>query len=527
MKNKTKTTPQNSAIELEFEKNYSQYYWLIVPVLTLVYFFYSYFSNGFYQDDEVAHYINMRDFWTNPWIIMSNWGKPGWKIFLVLPSLLGYNFVLFINSLITALTAYFTILLAKQLKLKHTILAGIFFAFQPLILQLSFRSYAEIFTGLLIVLTLYFYFRNNFITSALLCGLAFTARQESALLCLILAVFFIIEKKYLPIVFLGVFPFLLNLLGFLHTGDPLWAWTEMRNLGEFNLGIERSFFHYFAVYIYIIGPVVLSLFLVGLLAPFLSKENFRTFYRREFLVYLFFFTVLLFQCYLVVKGTNPGSWRYLLQISPLASVIALIGFNEVLAVKNRKYVLTTLIIFAVIILLFLSKESTGLVITDNAEYIKLISLIIMLGGIVFFILWSKQVMLKQFLFLILFLTIGFTFYTEKPKQQSPENTTVDLIANWYNKSIDKSAEVLYNHSLILFYGNIYGADKERFKLLNMKTLEEAPKGAIVIWDSHYSYRPEYKNDTKLEYLQNNQSYKLLNQFLSPDRRFGAFIFQKQ
>jgi len=61
----------------------------------------------------------------------------------------------------------------------------------------------------------------------------------------------------------------------------------------------------------------------------------------------------------------------------------------------------------------------------------------------------------------------------------------------------------------------------------MKSLDESLKGTIVIWDSHYSYRPEYKNDTKLEYLQNNPNYKLLNQFMSQDRRFAAFIFEKQ
>jgi hypothetical protein len=361
----------------------------------------------------------------------------------------------------------------------------------------------------------------------LICGLAFTARQESALLCLILSIFFVLEKKYVPIFFLGVVPLVLDILGFIHTGDILWVWSEMKTLGEFNLGIERSFFHYFEVYIYIIGPIVLSLFMIGLFAPFVSKEYHKTFFKREILIYLFFFTVFLFQCYLVIKGTNPGSWRYLLQISPLASIIALIGFNELLEVKTKKYVLTIFILFSFLTLLFLSKESTGLVATEKSEYVKLILLIIMLGGVVFLLLWSKQILFKQFLFLTLLLTIGFTFYSERPKQQSPENATVDLIASWYNKNIPKSDQVLYNHSLILFYGNIYGADKERFKILNMKALDEAPSGTIVIWDSHYSYRPEYKNDTKLEYLQNNNNYKLLNQFVSPDRRFGAFIFQKQ
>jgi hypothetical protein len=60
----------------------------------------------------------------------------------------------------------------------------------------------------------------------------------------------------------------------------------------------------------------------------------------------------------------------------------------------------------------------------------------------------------------------------------------------------------------------------------MKSLEDAPKGSLIIWDSHYSYRPEYKNDTKLEYLQNNPDFKFITQFTSTDMRFAAFIFEK-
>ena len=69
-------------------------------------------------------------------------------------------------------------------------------------------------------------------------------------------------------------------------------------------------------------------------------------------------------------------------------------------------------------------------------------------------------------------------------------------------------------------------EKTKFKILNMKSLDEAPKGSIILWDSHYSYRPEYKNDTKLEILQNNPNYKLVNQFVSTDKRFALYIFEK-
>lgn len=525
MKNKAKSVPTAKLPEYNIDTDFSKYYWLLIPVLTLIYFVYSRYSTGFYQDDEVAHFINARDFWSDPFIIMSNWGKPGWKILEVLPSLLGYDYVTLFNSALTAVTAYCTILLAKELKFKNTILAGILFAFQPHLLQLAFRSYAEVYTGLLLVLCLLFYFREHYILSALLCGLAFTVRQESALLCVILALFMVMKKKYVPILFIGFFPLILNLIGFMKTGDPVWAWTEMQNLGEFNLGIDRSFFHYFQVYIYIIGPVVFTLFVLGLVYPFTLKNK-KDFFSKELIIYLFFFVVLIFQCYLVAKGTNPGSWRYLLQVSPFASLIALIGFNEALKLKTNKYVLPALAGTAVIVLLFLSKETTGLLVGDKAEYSKLAAVVLLLGAFIFLVQTSRTVKYKQIITVTIILCLGYTFYSEKPKQQGTENISVSQVADWYRNNADKSSRVLYNHSLILFYGDVYGEQKKQFSMLNMRSLEEAPKGTIVIWDSHYSYRPEYKNDTKLEFLQNNPNYKLLNQFVSSDKRFGAFIFEK-
>lgn len=525
MKNKVKSTTGQRAIAYDLDRDYSKYYWLIIPLLVLIYYIYSRYSNGFYQDDEVAHFINMRDFWSDPFIIMSNWGKPGWKIFMVLPSLLGYDFVVIFNSIITAATAYFTVLLAKELKLKNSILAGVLFAFQPHLLQLAFRSYAEVFTGLLLVLTLYFYFKDRLILSALMCGLAFTVRQESALLCLILAIFMVMKKKYVPVLYIAIFPLIVNLIGFLKTGDPVWAWTEMQSLSEFNLGIDRSFFHYFQIFIFIAGPVVFTLFLVGIVYPFTLKDK-KEFINRELIIYLFFFVVLLFQCYLVAKGTNPGSWRYLLQVSPFAAIIALVGFDQALEMKVRKYIVSVFVTSCLMILLFFSRESTGLLLAEKPEYLKLGFAALLTAGFVFLVQMSKDVMFKQILFFTIFLTIGYTFYTEKPKQQGPENITVSQIADWYKTNVDKSNNVLYNHSLILFYGNIFGEQKKKFTILTKKSLEESPKGTIVVWDSHYSYRPEYKYDTQLEFLQNNPNYKLLNQFMSSDKRFGAFIFEK-
>lgn len=524
---KPKNTKQLSNTDKFNTDKYWKYYWLIIPLLTLVYYIFSKYSTGFYQDDEIAHFINARDFWYDPYIILSNWGKPGWKIFIVIPSLLGYDFLQLFNSFISALTVYFTILLAKKLEINNSLLAGIFLGFQPHFLQIAFRSYAEIFTGLILVLSLIFYFRNNYILSAVFCGLSFTMRQETALLCIVLAFYMFINKKYTAIPFIALFPLIVNFFGYLKTGDVLWVWSEMQSLGEFNLGIERSFFHYFQVYIFLIGPIVFAFFISGLFYPFtLGVTEKKSFYEKKLIIYIFFWIVFLFQCYLVAKGTNPGSWRYLLQISPFAAIIALTGFNMLLETTRRKFALTAISLSAIITLLFLSKESTGLLLIDKKEYLKFILISVIALYFIFASLSRKSISLLHSLIFITVLTVGYTFYTEKPKPRGEQNITVNKISDWYKENIDRSKPVLYNHSLVLFYAGIFGKDKENFRILNTATLSESPPGTIIIWDSHYSFRPEYKNDVKLELLQDKEKYKLLNQFISADKRFVAYIFEK-
>ena len=80
------------------EEKIDNYFWLVIPVLTLIYYWISNISIGFYQDDEIAQYLNAIKFNVDPFAILGNNPKPGWKIFLILPALLNYKAVLIFNS---------------------------------------------------------------------------------------------------------------------------------------------------------------------------------------------------------------------------------------------------------------------------------------------------------------------------------------------------------------------------------------------------------------------------------------------
>jgi hypothetical protein len=512
--------------ESGFESKYSRYFWLIIPILAILYYSYRKVSLGFYQDDEVAQYINMLNFWQDPWAILGNGPKPGYKIFMVIPALISYDAVLIFNSLIAATTVYMTYILIRSYKIGFAFVGALLLATQPLFVDLSFRSYSEIFTALCIVSFLILYKKEKFLYSALLLGYIFTIRQEIALLILVFAVIFSLKKKYYCAAALFVFPVVYNLLGFIKTGDIFFVLTEMRSVAGLNYK-SQGLLHYFKVYIFIVGPISLSLFLLGFFGFLNDTSKIKEYFKKYAEFYIIFISIFIIQMLTMVSdGPNPGNWRYLLHISPICAFFAAVGLNNLSLqkFKSSNYLITGT--FAILVLLFLSNATDGFVLLEKAEYTKIIFVGLFL--ILSVVLWneSRTKYLNTLGVSLIILAIVHLYFVDT-KKLSPENISVKETAEYLDTIPDlKDKEKLTNHTFIMFYSNQYKENQRSFKKLDLKNLNEAPKGSIVIWESHYGYRPEFKNDVQMEVLQDTTKYKLIKQIVSSDKRFGSFIFEK-
>lgn len=513
--------------EYSFEAKYSKYLWLIIPVLTILYYSYRKIAVGFYQDDEVAQYINMLNFWHDPWVILGNGPKPGYKIFMVIPALISYDAVLIFNSFIAASTVYLTYLMIRTYKVSFAIVGALLLAAQPLFVNLSFRSYSEIFTALCFVVFLLLFKKEKYILSSLLLGYIYTIRQEIALVLIIFTVIYLFKKQYYYAALLFVFPILYNLLGWIKTGDMFFVLSEMRSVAGLNYK-SQGLLHYLKVYIFIVGPVCLTLFLAGFFGFLNDTSKIKEYFNKYREFYIIFISIFIIQMLTMVSdGPNPGNWRYLLHISPICAFFAAVGLNylSVQRFKNTYYIITG--IFAVLVLLFLSKSTDGFVLLEKADYTKIIFVILTI--LFSAVLWNsnRQKYLGNLGLLLVILSAVHLYFVE-PKKLSPENITVKETAEFID-SIPESdkKEKLTNHSFIMFYSGQYKNNQQLFKKLDQKNLAEASSGSIIIWESHYGYRPEFKNDVQLETLRDSTKYKFIKQIISQDQRFGSFIFEKQ
>lgn len=528
----TASSPYQTAL-LDIDLYLRKYTWAIIPILALVYFLFSRVSTGFYQDDELGHFINMKDFWFDPGQIISNWAKPGWKIVLVLPSLLGYDFVLFFNSLISAVTVFVTIKLAFKLNLKNASVIAAFLGLQPVFFQLAFRSYAEIYTGLIFILICYTFYSERYSISMLLFGYLFLLRQETAPIALMVGIYLIVKKKkFLPILFFLIFPLILQIAGMIkNNGDMMWMVKDIGNLQamDFNKGTDRGFFFYFTNYIFIIGPVTIAFFLLGYFS-FLYKDTTKSHYfEKHAILYITFTAYFIIQCGLVMQGTNAGLLRYLLPVSPMAAIFACIGLNNILNPKDRNLHLTILLIISVLSLLLMSKDTNNWVMTDQSEFLKFGILALLTLVYVFNIYMNKKGGSNVLLIIFIFaLSILYIYQKVEPLKESVENAKVKEISEWYNHSEYKDKDLLYSHSNLTFFDYLAGFYKKNRKNMTMQTLKDAPVGTICIWDSHYSYNPKYEaRNTQIDYFKNNANFKLVKEFYSPDRKtFYAAVFEK-
>lgn len=526
----TKKIPAAKSTSVDLDLYFDKYFWLVIPVFAVIYYLSSKYSPGFYQDDEIGHYVNMKDFWSDPFVILGNWPKPGYKLFMVIPSLFGYQAVIFFNSLIASSAIYLTYLLLKAYKIRYAFFGALLLAFQPLFFDLSFRSYAEIFTSLLFVVMILFYKKEKYFLSGLVCGYIFTVRQEAALIGLFLAYIFFKRQDYKAILAIAVFPVIFNLLGYIKSGDIFYVITEMNTLGAMDFGgAERGFFHYFKVYIFITGPVCITMFLLGYFGFISDTKKMKEYIKRYDLVYVVFTVAFMVQVLIMLKGTNPGTWRYMLQISPLAAFFAAVGLNNLASAdfKRTNYTITGIFLF--IVLVFLSKTSNGLDLLPYFEFGKfaVVSLIFILT-VVLFSNDSRAYLNKLSVTLILISTVYY-FLSFEPRLLSAENLTVKQVGEYLDKPELSNKKIYITTQLtspIVLFGDISPERKKKFIHLNSENLSKAEKGDLVIWDNHYGYRPEYKNDVKLEAVENNPDFKKLKQFNSNDNIFKSYIFEK-
>ena len=504
--------------------------WILTGMLVVVYFIFSFISKGFYQDDEIAHYDTAYMFWKDPFSILTYWSRPGFKILFVIPALLGIKYVHFVGAVIGAATAYFASLLARQYGLRNRILVLVLCGFQPLFYQISFRTYAEILGACLLTLMILSYEKKQYIWVAVISSYLFAVRQEFVFLSLIVGALFLLQKRWIPFLLLAWMPVLLGVIGWLKTGNLFWL-TEVFLAGGKNPGFFKpGFFQYFKAFAPIFGTVVAGLFLVGFFG--LSGNRFRVkeALGRYHALYITFVVLFLANSVLASDLFNisagQGVWRYILPVSPLVALFALIGFNRIWggdeSERRRAYVL--IFLWTLLVVALFSHKHNYYGFLEATDYLGFYALLGLIGLMV--LGRSLGIGTRTVVIATALLTIVYAVQSEPPLPVSEENLTIQTAVEWWRTNGFEDRPVAANHIMFFYYAGIHDRDSTMHPGLTLRAIREAKPGSVILWDSHYSFRPEYGTDAPFDSVRSNPSLRFLRQFVSSNQRFGLVAFEK-
>jgi hypothetical protein len=489
-------------------------------VLAAISYIWAGVSDGFYQGEEGAQYINMLDFWTNWKVILGNWAKTGWKLVYVVPALLGQPAVLALNCLLSAFTGFFVYKVCVLKGVKLPLLGIVMLFSQVLWFQLSHRTYSEILTAFLLILSIYFYCRGKLVVTALLFSYILIIRQEFYPLAFIFGLFLLWKRKFLPAVLLAVFPVLYNIAGYFATNDILFLWNNSKKLADYTKDAypRQGFDHYFRVSPAIFGIIPLACF-VAYLALLLFKKI-----KPDYLLLacagIYFMTHCILNWQSVVIGASTGgNWRYMIIISPVMAVLAASAFDKVLTLEKKWFLLVLLVPWFFLILKYASFRHNW-VMYDTQHHDRAV----MIYSLLVVLLLVIPAPARTTYYLLLIMAGGFMLKMIRPIKLMGENVAMKEVYKWSKENkIDEHRHILCSLPL---YNYFYDKRNDQFAKgkedLNETTLKNAPVGTYVFWDTHYATK--YGNVPKEAFT--TDKYKLIKTWTDVERSIAIALVEK-
>ncbi|MBI1223106.1 MAG: hypothetical protein GC180_10925 [Bacteroidetes bacterium] len=541
-----KKKPATSSVAFS-EKSQDKTALVISGLAALAYYFYSFKSTGYYQHDEIAHLMNMYEFWDNPAAILGNWPKTGYKLVYAIPALLGTRFLLILNCLFAGLASWLAYKTAAVFDKKYALLAAILLATEPMWIEIAFRNYADSFSGLVLIAALYFHYKEKWLWAGLLLSFSTLVRQEFFLIAIPYGIYLLTQKRWLAAFMMGSFPVLYDIWGAIETGDPLYLINSSKATSDLysEQFARHGFFHFWRMSFVVWGAVttLLAVLFTSLAAESAFKKESKSHFDKNpwFLILpavIYLLIHSLFNWDALALGASPNL-RYMNGIGPVLAVMATLGLAKWDEFRSKP--MFHLIVLGVALLsyaAFASYKHNGVVLTEEQDYS-----LFFFGLITVALLFVKlSLQTRIVIYSILALISG--LLPVQPKKPSPEDIAIQNMVKWIVKQKKDDAMLFTNHTVVpYYYDKQAGHLPENMQSLDSAKIADAPVGTLLIIDSHYSLRKDFPAPAEQvleQYLQdhdfqkainsiiqiNQGNYQVVNQFISKDQRFGAIVLEK-
>ncbi len=470
-------------------RKYEKY--LVPAILLGILIFYAilvFLSDGTHGGaDDIGHYRRSRYAFRFPDFFLYHWGKPFFTAISSPFAQFGFNGIRIFNVLCGTATAYFTYRTARLLKFSMPVFGIFLLLSSPLYSVLMLSGMTEILASLVLVLTIFLFFKQKYIWSAVLLSFLPFIRTEAIAIIPLFMLAFAWQKEWkaIPFLFLG-FVFY-SIVGSFYYDDLFWVINNMPYTGGAkDIYGSGELFHYVKASKYILGIPTVFLASVGLIAWALRplseprerrKEVRKTWLMEMLVVYLPFMVYLSAHSYIWWRGmgNSVGMIRVIVAVLPSATLLGILGWSKLL------------------------------------EIIPVPKLV---KGI-------ATVLLSIFL-----LTIPFKVY-KIPVPLVGTQRVVKVASDWYVDSEFAGRRFYYYNPFFTHFMKLDPYDdsvSHQFVHNREHPEENIKEGEIVIWDAHFSPN---EGRLPLENLMDNENFRIIH--LTRDKKpftvLGAYLYE--
>jgi ABC-type cobalt transport system substrate-binding protein len=328
---------------------------LVLIFLSAVFFvfFAIYQGASWGGSDNYAHYHISRYSFKHPYLFFDLWGKPVFNILSSPFSQFGFLGIKIFNVLVALLSSCIVYDISRKLKWNLSYMAIPILLFTPIYFIIIPSGLTEPLFGLVLVLSVWFFFRNQFIAAAIIISFIPFARNEGFVFFPLFLTAFILKKEYRAIPFLGFGFLFFSLIGWPVYKNFFWIFANSKGVGDRGIYGTGSLFHFVNFIDDILGIPVLVLFLIGFaFSTYKVIKDFRKI-REEHFFYLLviggFFVY--FTAHSVVRwlweGRSLGLIRVIAGVVPLSALVATKGLNEIFRfLRKTKFISISFVVLS-------------------------------------------------------------------------------------------------------------------------------------------------------------------------------------
>lgn len=436
-------------------------------------------------EDSFMHYLFARYVPQHPENLLSHWGKPLFTLLITPFAQYGYTVAKVYNCIAGILAAWFTYKTAERLGLKTSIASVVLLLFAPLFFLCINSALTEVTFALFLIAGIYFIVCEKYYLAAIILSFLPFARTEGFIILPVIGLFYLWQKKYTPLLFLGLGLLAYSVAGYFYYDDLLWVFTKNPYADQNGVyGRGEYFWHFADGYREIIGDPQKWLFAIGFIS-FLLALNKAAKAGLANADATFKYWLLIVASALVYFFAHSTVWYFGIQgsaglIRVMAGILPLL-----VLVSNR------------------GLDSIYKRIPINAN--------VRLAVIVTILFFVVEYPIKRY---------------NPPIELGTEEQLLYSAGDWYKTTPYYKGEqkVYYFAPTVGLAFDIDPFDfSKRDYLNNAKESEGVPKGSIVVYDTHFGPQ-ECKYP--LEEISNDPNYELLQKFQqSPERRRNGDMYE--